>query len=40
MKKNEMRAYAEDFIEYLVENREDDEGDLNELLAEYENAEE
>lgn len=29
----------DDFIEYLVDNRVDDEGDLNELLAEYENAE-
>ena len=29
----------DDFIEYLVDNRDSDEGDLNELLAEYENAE-
>ena len=30
----------DDFIEYLVDSRGSDEGDLNELLAEYENAEE
>lgn len=37
---NDCDNNVNDFIEYLVDYRESDEGDLNELLAEYENAEE